>query len=206
MLNQFFNNYYHANTQNLMQSLVDEAIKQKGIDVYYLPRGVVDYDQIFGEGKEYYFNNSSPIEMYQVNYENWGGQGDIFGKFGIQLKNEATYIVSRRRFETEFTGLRTMPQEGDLLYFPLTRSMLQVIHVDHESVFWPAGSWYIWELRTVLYNYDGSKIDVDNAEIMEEMARFPVNDIDTTKPDDSEAFNLEANTLIDITENNPYGF
>lgn len=205
-LNLNFNNYTHQPTQGLMQDLVDEAIKQKGIDIYYLPRGVVDYDQIFGEGKEYYFNNATPLEMYQVNYSNWGGQGALMSKFGIQLRNEATYIVSRRRFEAEFSSVRTMPQEGDLLYFPLTQSILQITNCDHESIFWPMGNWYIWELRAELFNYDGSLITANNSQLQSEISNFPVNDTETTPPDDSAVFVAESNTLIDRTETNPYGF
>lgn len=205
-LNPYFNNYTYPGTQTLMQNLADEAIKQKGIDIYYLPRDIVSFDSIFGEGKEYSFANTSAIEMYQVNYENWGGAGDMMSKFGIQIKNEATYIVSRRRFEEEFAGIRTMPQEGDLLYFPITRSFMQITHCDHESLFWPGGSWYVWELRATLYTYDGSIIDVDNTEIMAEIANFPVNDTDTTPPDDSAEFTAEAPGVIDNTESNPYNF
>lgn len=205
-LNQYFNNYTHSPTQNLFQDLVDESIKQKGIDIYYLPRNILNFDEIFGEGKEYAFANTTPIEMYQVNYSNWGGQGDMMSKFGIQLRNEATYIVSRRRFEQEMDPVRTMPQEGDLLYFPLTQSVMQITHCDHESVFWPAGSWYVWELRAELYNYDGSLINTDNQELQDEIANFPVNNTETTAPDDTASFNNEANTLINTSETNPYNW
>ena len=98
--NVFFNNYHHSNTQNLVDNLVVESIKQKGLDVNYIPRDVISYDEILGEGGTYKFANNFIIEMIIENVEQWGGQGEIFSKFGLQLNDECTLNVSKSRFIT----------------------------------------------------------------------------------------------------------
>lgn len=124
--NPYFNNYQYANTQSLVDNLIVESIKQKGFDVNYLPREIVNYDEILGEGETYTFSNNYVIEMYMENVEQWGGTGDMFSKFGLQITDEATLVVSKSRFITVMDGIRTMPHEGDLIYLSFSQSFLQI--------------------------------------------------------------------------------
>jgi len=205
-INPYVNNYNFANTQNLFNDLVIESIKFKGIDVHYLPRDIINFDEVFGEGNQYSFANTHIIEMYLTNVESWGGMGDIMSNIGILLDNEATFIVSKSRFETELSGVLTMPREGDLIYFPLTKSFFEINHVDHESEFYPAGSYYVWELKTTLYTYDGADIETSNTEIDAEIEKFPVSNTEFTEPSDNNTFSTFEDLYIDDTESNPYGF
>jgi hypothetical protein len=206
MLNPYFNNYLYQPTQNLLNDLVVEAIKSHGFDCHYLPRSIVNFNEILGEGENYNFSNTHVIECYLTNFENWGGQGDFMSKFGIQINDQAEFIVSRQRFEEELDGERELPQEADILYFPLSKSFFTIKHVDYDSEFWPHGNNYIYSLKCELFDMSGEIFDLSNTEIQTEIDIFPVTANSTFMPDDSEDFSDEEDTYIDSSEDNPYKF
>lgn len=203
-INQYFNNYNFANTQNLVQDLVTESIKQKGVDINYIPREIVNYDEILGEGETYTFANNYIIEMYMENFENWGGAGDIFSKFGVQITDEATLVVSKSRFKEVLSGIRTMPHEGDLLYLPFSQSFLQIKKMEYDSEFWPQGQNYVWQLKTELFSYSGEDFETGNNVIQSEISRYPVSNTDMFMPTDNDELDIEGPTFVDLSENNPY--
>lgn len=204
--NPYFNHISYANTQNLFQDLVTESIKIHGYNFNYLVRDIDDFDTIFGEGIQYSFSNNHIIEAYIYNYENWGGQGDMMSKFGIMLDHQMITYISKARFTEEFDGVLTMPREGDLLYFPITKSFFEINHVNHESQYWPQGANYCWELKSTLYKYEGSDFDTGNTEIDTEIAKFPVSNTSMAEPTDNDDFDTLEDDLIDTSEQNPYGF
>jgi hypothetical protein len=202
--NIYFNNYQHSNTQNLVNDLIVESIKQKGFDVNYLPREIVNYDEILGEGETYTFANNYVIEMYMENVENWGGTGDMFSKFGLQITDEATLVVSKSRFMTVMDGIRTMPHEGDLIYLSFSQSFLQIKKMEYDSSFWPQGQNYVWQLKTELFSFSGEEFATGNTTIQNEIARYPVSANTSFMPDDSDELSLELPLYVDFSENNPY--
>jgi len=203
-LNQYFNNYQYANTQNLVNDLVVESIKAKGVDVNYIPREIVNFDEILGEGETYTFSNNYIIEMYMENVESWGGQEDIFSKFGLQIQDEATFVVSKSRFIEELTGIRNMPHEGDLLYLPFSQSFLQIKKMEYDSSFWPQGQNYVWQLKTELFSFSGEEMDTGNSIIQSEIARYPVSNTEMFMPTDNVELDTEEGLYIDYSEDNPY--
>lgn len=203
-INPYFNNYQYANTQNLMQNLITEAIKQKGVDLNYIPREIINYDEVLGEGSTYNFANNYIIEMYMENFENWGGAGDIFTKFGVQIQDEATFVVSKERFREVLSGVRTVPHEGDLIYLPFSQSFLQLKKLEYDSEFWPQGQNYVWQLKTELFSFSGEEFNTGNNVIQSEIARYPVSNTDLFIPHDNERLDIEDNFYIDFSEDNPY--
>lgn len=208
MINPYFHsNYSFSNTQNLLNVLCIEAIKSHGYNVNYIPREIINYNEVLGEAEHYKFSNNYIIEMYLVNYENWGGQGDIMSKFGIQINDTANFIVSKQRFEEELGEARNLPQEGDMIYFPLSKSFFTIKHMDYDSEFWPHGNNYIYSLKTELADFSGENMDeVANTEIIDEISKFPVNSSNTFMPDDTQSFEESSDTYIDESEDNPYKF
>src|SRR5210317_2105432 len=85
--------------QNLYEDIIIESLKMYGQDVYYLPRNLVNVDNILNEDVPSSFNSSHKIEMYIENVEGFDGEGDLFTKFGVQIRDAATFIVSRRRWD-----------------------------------------------------------------------------------------------------------
>ena len=127
-----------TNEQRLLEDLIIESIKIYGHDVYYLPRVSVKQDNILGEDVLSQFDNAYPVEMYLTNIQGWEGNGELFTKFGIQVTDQATFVVSKRRWEdvvgshpAELLQLPSRPAEGDLIYLPKTNSMFEIKFVQH---------------------------------------------------------------------------
>jgi hypothetical protein len=111
------------------------------------------------------FDDSFLLEAYVNTYEGYGGSGDILTKFGMNLKDEISLIISKERFEdfiapflesspdSEIT-LSTRPREGDIIYFPLGQRIFEVKFVEHENPFYQLGKLYVYELKCELFEYE----------------------------------------------------
>ena len=152
---------------DLYEDLVVEALQIYGQDVYYIPRDIVNYDTILGADVESSYNSSHKIEMYIETMMGFDGEGDLFTRFGVEIRDEATFVVSRRRwtqqvkrYDNEMTSVR--PEEGDLIYLPLTNKMFQINHVEHEQPFYQIEDIPVFKLRCQLFEYNGEDFDTDN--------------------------------------------
>ena len=168
-----------------MQDLVNEQIRMYGMDIYYIPREFVREATIMREVTSSQFNSYFIIEAYLNNTEGYGGQGDIMSKFGIQVKDELTLVVSRERYENYIApflnsrmqylldsrktenSLKTIhrPKEGDLIYFPLGRRLFEIKFVEHEQPFYQLGKGYTYELQCELFEYEDEVLDTTIDEI-----------------------------------------
>lgn len=149
--------------QNLFEDLVIECLKIYGQDVYYMPRKTLTVDKILREDVESIFKNAYVIEMYIETTEGFGGDGTLFSKFGIEMRDQATFVVAKKRWDKQIGtwksgNLNIRPAEGDLIYIPLTRSMFEVRFVQHESPFYQLGKINVYKLQCELFEYGQEKI------------------------------------------------
>jgi len=171
-VNPYFNQNLRG-TQNLYEDLVLESIKIYGQDVYYLPRETVNEDTILGDLEASRFSNAYKVEMYIENIEGFDGEGDLFTKFGVEIRDEATFIVARRRWTSAVARVDQAniirPREGDLIYLPLSKSMFQIQHVEHEQPFYQLNNLPIFKMRSQLFEYSGEDFDtgVDGIQAVE---------------------------------------
>lgn len=156
--------------QNLYEDIVIEAMKIYGQDVYYIPRDIVNEDRIFGDDVPSRFNSSYKVEMYVENIEGFDGEGDLFTRFGVEIRDEATFIVARRRwastvkrYDNEITGDR--PREGDLIYLEMSKSLFQIMHVEHEQPFYQLKNLPVYKMRCQLFEYNDEDLDTGIQEI-----------------------------------------
>jgi hypothetical protein len=132
--NLYFNNYPKNITseQLLVEDLVIEAMQMHGMDVYYMPRTSRDeVDYIFGEDPLKQYTRAYPIEMYLENVTGMEGEQDFISKFGLEIRDEITMLVSRRRFKSIVPQVR--PKEGDLIYVPLVDGFFELVFAEHEN-------------------------------------------------------------------------
>lgn len=133
--NFYFNNFpQHQITseQLLVEDLLIEAMQIHGMDVYYLPRTTRDQvDMLYGEDTLKEYRTAVGIEMYLENVTGMDGEGDFISKFGLEIRDEVTLLVSRRRFAASVSKLR--PHEGDLVYIPLLQNFFEITFVEHEN-------------------------------------------------------------------------
>jgi hypothetical protein len=117
----------------LVEDLVIEAMQIHGMDVYYLPQTTRDQvDMLYGEDTLKEFRTAYGIEMYLENVSGMDGEGDFISKFGLEIRDEVTLLMSRRRFASLGTSL-TRPREGDLVYIPLLQNFFEISFVEHEN-------------------------------------------------------------------------
>jgi len=161
-----------TNEQRLIEDLVIESIKIYGHDVYYLPRSSGNLDNILGEDVLSQFDTAIPLEMYLANIQGWEGNGELFTKFGISVTDQATFVVSKRRWEdtvgaspTDSLQLPNRPAEGDLIYLPKTNSMFEIKFVQHLDPFYQLGKFYVYSMSCELYQYSSEVFDTGIAEI-----------------------------------------
>ena len=88
-----------ATERSLYQNLIKEAIQIYGHDVYYLPRTLVNKDLILGEDVASKFNAAYLCEMYMDTTEGFAGEQELVSKFGLEIREDTTFTVSKRRWE-----------------------------------------------------------------------------------------------------------
>ena len=93
------NSHSLSTERSLYQDLIKEAIQIYGHDVYYVNRTTTAIDTLLGEDALSKFNNAQPIEMYVEDAEGFGGDKEIITQFGLENRNEITFVVSKERFQ-----------------------------------------------------------------------------------------------------------
>tara|TARA_B100000927_G_scaffold129615_1_gene104370 strand:+ start:1188 stop:1934 length:747 start_codon:yes stop_codon:yes gene_type:complete len=154
-----------TNEQRLVEDLVIESLKIYGHDTYYLPRTLVNKDTIFDEDELSKFTQAYPIEMYLDNVNGYEGQGDIFTRFGLEVRDQATFVLAKRRWEDmvqtsggTFTQ-QLRPSEGDLIYLEKTKSLFEIKYVDFQNPFYQLNQIYVYRLVCELFEYSSEDLD-----------------------------------------------
>lgn len=221
--------------QNLLRNLMDECIQFTGMDVYYIPRKLANFDVIFGEDSTSFFNQFVIIEMYLQSYEGFTGEDDFMSKIGLRTKEEAIFKVSRRRFtelivDRGLTGGIPRPREGDLLYVPFDNNLFEIRNVSLKDPFYQLQDYYSFNIACSLFQYSSEIIETGIPEIQDSLPpsldnklyNFITGDenvtIDATVPElagvgidkidynsSNKDIHTESNAIVDFSEANPFG-
>ena len=160
-----------ASEQKLVEDLVLESIRIYGHDVFYIPRTIVNRDSIFDEDALSEFKKEYPVEMYLEHVDGYEGEGDLFTRFGIEVRDSATFVLSKRRWDDLVSTnpgpfqLDTRPAEGDLLYFEKTGSLFQIKYVEFQNPFYQLGKIYVFKLQVELFDYSSENLDTGITDI-----------------------------------------
>ena len=150
--------------QTLYEDLIIEQLKVFGHDVYYLPRTLVKEDTLFGEDVLSKFDDAYGIEMFMEQVEGYGGEKELVAKFGLEIRDEATFVVSRRRWITLIGQdsnliVSTRPNEGDLIYFPRLQKLFEINFVDHDDPFYQVDNLPVFKLYCSTFEYSSEQLD-----------------------------------------------
>tara|TARA_S200002703_G_scaffold36109_1_gene31218 strand:+ start:1984 stop:3057 length:1074 start_codon:yes stop_codon:yes gene_type:complete len=153
-----------------MENLIVESIEIYGQDIYYLPRTYVNRDTILNEIENSTFTQALEVRAYVNNVEGWEGQGELLTKFGIRIEDKTTFIFSRKKFEEKVDdnavlNVEGRPNEGDLIWFPITKHLFEIKFVEVERPFYQLGKGYVWECQCELFEYADEQLDTGVAEI-----------------------------------------
>jgi hypothetical protein len=146
-----------SNEQQIVEDLTIEAIKIHGQDMVYIPRTLVNKDELFGEDTISQFTGGVQLEMYVESVDGFEGDGDFISKFGLEIRDSISLIMSKKRFQQEVSATR--PLEGDLIYFPLTKGLFEIKFVEHENPFYQLGKLYTYQLSCELFQYSQEDLD-----------------------------------------------
>ena len=167
------NVYFSTGTtseQRLYEDLIIEQLKIYGQDVFYLPRKIANKDTIFGEDPASSFDDSYIIEMYVDNTDGYMGEQEIIKKFGLELRDDIKFTVSKLRWETLISNNSDLqntlrPNEGDLVYFPTTKAFFEIQFVEHEQPFYQQSALPVYKLSCTKFEYSSERIDTGITEI-----------------------------------------
>ena len=167
------NVYFNTGTkpeQRLYENLIIEQLRAFGQDVYYLPRKLVNEDTLFGEDTLSSFNDAYQVEMYLDNIEGFEGQKEMMTRFGLDMQDEATWVVSRRRFEQLISTdqnliVTTRPNEGDLIYFPRAKKLFEISFVDHDDPFYQIYNLPVFKMRCRTFEYSSEGLNTGISDI-----------------------------------------
>ena len=170
--NNYFNNFGAINEQRLVEDIIVESIKIMGTDAYYLPNNNdAARDLLYGEDPLKKFTSAFPVEIYPENVMDYGGDKELFSKFGLEIKNQITVILSKRSFSQRVPqSTFNRPREGDLLYIPFlngTGELYEIKFTNQTKDFFMLGrkTPYFYELELEKFKYSQEVIDTGISDI-----------------------------------------
>ena len=213
---------------------------QSGIPMGRRSESLLMEDLILNEDILNTYTFAQPLEMYLENVDGFGGDGELLTKFGLEIRDTATFIVSRRRWENVIgqsgnTVLTNRPVEGDIIYFPLTKSYFEIRKVVATNPFFQVGQLYVYRLECELYQYSSEEINTQDSTIDDTLGAYSINISDyeillesgekllleyetpsvvireeyelkdIDKISDNENFETNISDILDFTERNPFG-
>jgi len=186
-ISHYFGNYNNVGEQRIIEDLICESIKIMGFDAFYLAN---DNDQardlLYGEDPVKKFESAFAVEMYLSNISDYGGEKDFFSKFGLEIKNTVSVILSKRAFSQRVPqNSFTRPREGDLVYIPVTNGVGEL----YEIKFTNQNKDFNMLGRKVPYFYE---LEMEKFKYSQEIINTGMPDIDSVVTDS--AYTLHLNT------------
>lgn len=128
-----------------------------GYDMMYIPRRVDSYNRTLNEGITSHYDTTYPLEMYIKSFDGFTGDSTFLSKFNIEVRNEITFTVAKRRYVTA-VGIDEQserPKEGDLIWFKMDKKLFMIKKVEHYSIFYQTGALQTWDLFCEPFEYQG---------------------------------------------------
>jgi len=194
--------------QNLYEDLVIESLKIFGQDVYYIPRTLVNRDSILNEDPASNFDDAYLMEAYIENVDGFEGAGDLYQKFGLEIRDEASFVISRKAWNNMIGGYESQirPQEGDLLFLPMTNSFFEITFVEHDKPFYQLSNLPVYKLTCSLFEYNDEKFETGLDVIDDTMgaeAYLVGMDVSVTAAAHFEQGEVITQTLVDADGDTP---
>ena len=188
-ISHYFGNYNNVGEQRIIEDLICESIKIMGFDAFYLPNdNDATRDLLYGEDPVKMFNSAFPVEMYLSNVSDYGGEKDFFSKFGLEIKNTVSVILSKRAFSQRVPqNTFTRPREGDLVYIPVTNGVGELFEIkftNQNKDFSMLG-------RKVPYFYE---LEMEKFKYSQEIISTGMPDIDSIVTDSANTIHLNTGT------------
>lgn len=145
--------------------------------MYYIPRKLNNYDNVYGADDQSSYENAYMMEMYIKSVDGFSGDGAFMSKFGLEIRDRVIFSMAQRIFNEEvgtFTA-QTRPNEGDLIFFPLNKKCFQIKYVNKFEMFYQLGALQTWEVTCELFEYSGETMNTGIPEIDALQKKFDSN-------------------------------
>jgi len=111
--------------------------------------------------------------MWLENVEAFEGDGNLLGKFGLEIRDQANFVVTKRRWEAAVGSLATSsqenpryePKEGDLIFMTMTSRLFEIKYVEPKSPFYQLAKLPSYTLTAELFEYNDQHFDTGWDEI-----------------------------------------
>lgn len=148
--------------------------------MYYIPRTLNNYDDVYGADDQSSYDNAYPIEMYIKSVDGFSGDGNFMSKFGIEIRDQVVFSMSQRVFNEEvgtFTS-QVRPNEGDIIYFPLNKKPFIIRYVNKFEMFYQLGALQTWEVTCEVFEYSSESFNTGIPEIDNLQKQYSINQYD----------------------------
>jgi len=181
--NPIGNRFTDYRAEKLYNSLIKRVIYNYGIDTQYLPRASESsVDLLFGEDPTSKFTTNYPVAVLVQSVDEFEG-GELFSKFGLEVRKQARFLISKDDFQTSvasnnpgnytgnpnFFGVLLRPREGDLLWMKNFGALFEIKYVEEEYFFYTFGNVKIYGYSLVCekFRYSNERIDTPVDGLME---------------------------------------
>lgn len=205
-LNPYYSHYNEYEDTQLTDELIIEAIQMKGLEFVYLKRDMPNFQFLYGEDPTSAFTEMDSIEGYPVSVSGFEGDGELMSKFGLEIRDSCLIVFNKTRFREVFGEALTRPREGDILYMPITKAILEIKYVNFESPFFQQGKTFVYELRCETFSFSHEDIDVTpHTELQEvlDTIKFKVEDMEGNLDGDGQELQEEDNRIWNPSD--PFG-
>ena len=195
-INPFFSKFNNVQEQELYQDLIVESIQIYGMEVYYIPRNLVNFDQLYLTDDQSTYTTPIQVPIFIENVDGFQGQKDIFTKFGLEIRDQVTLSMAKRTFDRvikPITG-QERPLEGDLIYFTVNKKVFQIKFTNNKEIFYPLGVLPLFRLTLELFEYSDETFNTGIPEIDELQRVASLNVLDNV-------YTSESGNIL-TTENN----
>ena len=180
--NFYFNNFKSSQEQSLLESLIIEAIRIYGEDMYYVPRNINNLDKLYTEDDQSSYTQAFMLEFYIKSVDGFSGDGNFMSKFGLEIRDQVIFSVAQKVFAQEIGSYSALvrPREGDLIFFPLNNKCFQIKYVNKFEMFYQLGALQTWEMTCELFEYSNEVFNTGIPEIDILQTKFTTNILDYT--------------------------
>lgn len=142
-------------------SLATEYFLLYGHTMTFMPRELYKADEIFGEYLSPTFEKGYQIRMHVDENQAWGGGGDMYSKFGLQVTDELQAFINKSSFLAQTNN--TYPKIGDLLFHHVSNKLFSINGIENEIFpsFYRLGQNNMYKFSCKLFAFNHEVISQD---------------------------------------------
>lgn len=160
--NQYFKPMGNPSRDKFLEGMLVQYIQANGLDMLYLPREILEDDEVYEEAKVELFDSAIELEVMIEDMMNFNGDGHAF-MVGFSMEDSATFVVSKKRFLVE-TG-KQRPAENDLFYIREADQFYQVDKILEDEKWREWGQNIVWRLKLTRFRYGHEEFETGDLDI-----------------------------------------